>query len=69
VFAALDDTVHGTVKFGDSSLVAIHGRGTVFFRSQGGEQRALADVFFIPSLKSNIISLGQLDEGGCDIGI
>jgi hypothetical protein len=69
VFTALDDTVHGTVKFGDGSLVAIRERGTIVFRSQGGEQRALADVFFIPSLKSNIISLGQLDEGGCDIGI
>jgi hypothetical protein len=36
VFATLDDTVHGTVKFGDGSLVAIRRRGTVVFRSQGG---------------------------------
>ena len=69
MFATLDETVHGTVKFGDGSHVAIRGRGTVVFRTQGGEQRALADVFFIPSLQSNIISVGQLDEGGCDIGI
>jgi hypothetical protein len=69
MFAAMDDTVHGTVKFGDGSLVAICGRGTVVFRSQSGEQRALANVFYIPSLKSNIISVGQLDEGGCAVSI
>uniref|UniRef100_A0ACD5YFN0 Uncharacterized protein n=1 Tax=Avena sativa TaxID=4498 RepID=A0ACD5YFN0_AVESA len=69
MFSTLDETVHGTVKFGDGSLVDIRGRGTVVFRSQGGEQRVLANVFYIPSLKSNIISPGQLDEGGCAIGI
>ena len=69
VFAMLDETVHDMVKFGDGSFVAIRERGTVFFRSQGGEQRALVDVFFIPSMWSNIISVGQLDEGGCTIGI
>jgi hypothetical protein len=69
MFATMDVAVQGTVKFGDGSLVAIRGRGTVIFRSQSGEQRALSNVFYIPSLRSNIISVGQLDEGGCAIGI
>ena len=69
MFATLDETVHDTVKFGDGSLVAIRSRGTVIFRCGNGDQRALADVFFIPSLRRNIISVGQLDEGGCGIGI
>ena len=30
-----------------------------------GEHRILSDVYFIPRLKNNIISLGQLDENGC----
>ena len=68
-FATLDETVHGTVKFGDGSLVAIRGRGTAIFRCGNGDQYALADVFFIPNLQSNIISVGQLDEGGCAVGI
>ena len=69
MFATLDETVHGTVKFGDGSLVAIHGQGIVIFRCGNDDRRALADVFFIPSLRSNIISVGQLDEGGCAVGI
>jgi transposase InsO family protein len=69
VFATLDETVHGTVRFGDGSVVDIHGKGLVIFRGQSGEQRILADVYLIPSLRSNIISVGQLDEGGYKIAI
>jgi hypothetical protein len=69
VFATLINTVHGTVKFGDGSVVKIYGKGSVIFRGQTGEQRVLTDVYYIPSLRSNIISVGQLDEGGYKIGI
>lgn len=31
-----------------------------------GEHRALTEVYFIPKLNANLISLGQLDEHGCD---
>jgi hypothetical protein len=32
-----------------------------------GEHLPLTGVYFIPWLPTNIISLGQLDEGGCDV--
>jgi hypothetical protein len=64
-FAELDKAVSGTVKFGDGSLVAIQGRGTVLFAVDGDEHRALTKVYWIPRLKSNIVSIGQLDEIGC----
>ena len=44
----LDGDVTGTVKFGDGSRVAIQGRGTIIFRCQNGEHRALTDVYYIP---------------------
>jgi len=28
---------------------------------------ALSEVYFIPKLKSSIVSLGQLEEGGCKV--
>jgi transposase InsO family protein len=46
-------------------LVTIAGRGNVLFCCSDGNQRVLADVYFIPKLRTNIISLGQLDENGC----
>nr|XP_045084396.1 uncharacterized protein LOC123493968 [Aegilops tauschii subsp. strangulata] len=69
VFLALDETVRGTVRFGDGFVVAMHGRGSVVFRCQSGGQRALTGVFFISSLRTNIVSVGQLDEAGCIIDI
>lgn len=34
---------------------------------RNGEPRKIIDVYFIPDLKSNIISLGQATKSGCDI--
>ncbi|CAA0822344.1 cysteine-rich RLK (RECEPTOR-like protein kinase) 8 [Striga hermonthica] len=66
-FSELDDGVTGTVKFGDGSKVEIRGRGTVIFRCQNDEHRALTDVYYIPQLRSSIISIEQLDEHGCEV--
>ena len=66
-FSELDGDVTGTVKFGDGSRVAIQGRGTIIFRCQNGEHRALTDVYYIPQLRSSIISIGQLDERGSEV--
>ena len=68
-FSELDSGIRGTVKFGDGSVVEIEGRGTILFVSKGGEHRKLTDVYFIPRLKANLVSLGQLDETGCFISI
>ena len=66
-FSELDDDVTGTVKFGDGLRVAIRGRGTIIFRCQNGEHRALTDVYYIPQLRSSIISIGQLNERGSEV--
>ncbi|XP_071683640.1 uncharacterized protein [Lolium perenne] len=64
VFAELDRTVTGKVRFGDGSVVEICGRGTVLFAIDDGRHRELARVYWIPRLKTNIVSIGQLDEIG-----
>jgi hypothetical protein len=53
------------VRFGDNSIIDICGRGTVVILVHGDEHRALTDVYYIPKLKTSIVSLGQLDENGC----
>ena len=69
VFSELDSGIRGMVKFGDGSVVEIEGRSTILFVCKGGEHRKLTDVYFIPRLKANLVSLGQLDEIGCFISI
>ena len=66
-FSELDGNVTGTVKFGNGSRVVIRGHGTIIFRCQNGEHNALMDVYYIPQLRSSIISIGQLDERGSEI--
>ena len=68
-FSELNESVTGTVKFGDGSQVEIKGRGDVMLQCENGDHCILSDVYFIPKLKSNIISLGQLDEQDCKIEI
>lgn len=66
-FAHIDNSVTGTIRFGDGSVIEIEGHGVVSFALKTGEHRELEDVYFIPNLKANIISLGQLVEAGCRI--
>jgi transposase InsO family protein len=66
-FSTPDETITGNARYG--SVVQIKGRGTIVFCIDGGPQRAFSDVYFIPKLKSSIVSLGQLDELACDIRI
>ena len=66
-FRTIDETITGKVRFGDDSRIDIKGKGSVLFVSGDGEKLVLADVYYIPDLRSNIISLGQATEAGCDI--
>lgn len=54
----------GKVRFGDGSTVEIKGKGSVTFVCKNGEERTLREVYYIPMLYNNIISLGQLSEEG-----
>jgi hypothetical protein len=66
-FSKLNGNVTATMKFGDGSRVTIQGRGTIIFRCQNSEHHALTDVYYIPQLRSSIISIGQLDERGSEV--
>jgi hypothetical protein len=66
-FIDIDTAIHGNVKFGYGSEVAIEGSSIVLFEGKTNEHIPLMRVYFIPRLTTNIVSLRQLDEGGCDV--
>ncbi|KAG7572544.1 Ribonuclease H-like superfamily [Arabidopsis suecica] len=66
-FNKIDESVTGKVRFGADSRIDIKGKGSISFTNMNGEPRLMNDVYYIPDLKSNIISLGQATESGCDI--
>ncbi|KAD6454708.1 hypothetical protein E3N88_09414 [Mikania micrantha] len=66
-FKEIDENVTGQVRFGDGSYVKIKGKGSILVECNNQEQRIISHVYYIPSLKNNILSLGQLTENGCKV--
>jgi transposase InsO family protein len=61
LFVEMEDIV-GAVSFGDASKVDVKGKGKVKFIQKNGSIKIIEDVYFIPEMKSNILSIGQLME-------
>ncbi|GMJ04997.1 hypothetical protein HRI_004168900 [Hibiscus trionum] len=66
-FVALDKTIRGRVTFGDDSHTEVRGKGKVMITQKNGEKKYIPDVYYVPAMKSNIISLGQLLEKGYEV--
>ena len=58
----IDSNVQGTVRLGDGSRVIIQGMGSVVMQDQSRGHKVLTDVYYIPEMKCNIVSLGKLEE-------
>ncbi|GKE33507.1 uncharacterized mitochondrial protein-like protein [Tanacetum coccineum] len=68
-FSELNEDITGRVRFGDGSCVSIKGKGSILFQGKNKEQKLLKDVYYIPAIRSNVISLGQATISGYDISI
>lgn len=66
-YSELNKNIMGIVRFGDGSCVSIKGKGTILFEGKSGEQKLMKDIYYIPSLRSNVISLRQSTIASCDI--
>ncbi|GLT87811.1 hypothetical protein SLE2022_058710 [Rubroshorea leprosula] len=55
-FSDLDESCQDKVKFGDNSTIVVKGKG-----------KTISNVLYVPDLKSNLLSLGQLQEKGYEI--
>ena len=55
------------MSFGDASKVQVKGRGKICFFQKDGKEGTMEDVYYVPDLKNNILSMGQLLEKGCSV--
>ena len=68
-FHSIDKHKTGNVKFGDGSSIKYEGRGTIIVMCKNGEEIELKGVLYLPKLKTNILSLGKLDDQGCNTSL
>ena len=64
-FHNIDQNKEGKVKFGDGSTISYDGKGNISVTLKTGEVLSIPNVLYLPDLKTNILSLGKLDEQGC----
>ncbi|KAK9131203.1 hypothetical protein Sjap_011690 [Stephania japonica] len=68
-FSYLDETFRSSVKFGDDSKISVMGKGKVTIQTKENSIHTIANVLFVPDLKTNLLSVGQLQEKGYEIVI
>ncbi|KAL5816417.1 hypothetical protein ACOSQ3_024795 [Xanthoceras sorbifolium] len=69
LFTELDEKVHGEISFGDLSKIPVQGRGDVMIKQKNGDHAFISNVYYVPDMKTNILSLGQLLEKGYHISL
>nr|GEW67549.1 zinc finger, CCHC-type [Tanacetum cinerariifolium] len=66
-FKELDEKVSGKVRFEDGSYIKIKGKCSILIGCDAEKQRIISHVYYIPDLKSNLLSLGQFTKIGCKV--
>lgn len=69
VFSELDEDYRDVVKFGDDSKVSVMGKGKVAIQTNENSIQTISNVLFVPDLRTNLPSVGQLQEKGYEISI
>ena len=62
-FSDLDEDFQQSVKLGNDSKMVVLGKGTIRLQLAGIIQ-VITDVFYIPELRNNLLSIGQMQERG-----
>ncbi|CAL0304864.1 unnamed protein product [Lupinus luteus] len=59
-----DPSRRSKVKFADSRMIEAEGTGDIPLLMADGRKTYISDVLFVPKMKTNLISIGQLHEKG-----
>ncbi|XP_074328428.1 uncharacterized protein LOC141666337 [Apium graveolens] len=60
-FIELDESFRHSVRLGNSTKMAVQGKGKIRFEVEGITQ-VVTDVYYIPNLTNNLLSIGKLQE-------
>ncbi|KAF3667702.1 hypothetical protein FXO37_09904 [Capsicum annuum] len=68
-FSSLNEGFRSKVSFGDCSTVDAMGKGDIKIKDKNGFEEIISNVLYVTALKSNLLSVGQLQEKGYSIFI
>jgi len=63
-FVKMEDVVNGKIKFVDDRSLVVEGYGRVVLRDTDNREVVMEEVLYVPGLKTNLLSLGQLLQKG-----
>jgi len=64
MFSSIDKYVKYEVRMGKKNKVSFMGKGCISICTKQGEIKQIQDVYYVPGLKHNLISVGQLVQKG-----
>ncbi|XP_010277694.1 PREDICTED: uncharacterized protein LOC104612075 [Nelumbo nucifera] len=67
LFKELDKSQKSEVRLGDNKQMQVEGKCTIAIKTSQGNVKLLHDVQYIPNLAHNLLSVGQLIDGGYSI--
>ncbi len=67
LFSMLDQSVKSQVTLGTDNKVSVMGKGEVKIFTKKGEKKTIADVYYVPGMKCNLLSVGQLVQKGYNV--
>ncbi|KAL0558905.1 hypothetical protein IC582_003491 [Cucumis melo] len=66
IFVTLDESFQSEVKTGDNTRLQVKGQGDILVKTKKGTKR-VTNVFYVPGLKHNLLSIGQLLQQGLKV--
>eukprot|EP00253_Pinus_taeda_P013378 PITA_13378 len=67
LFSTLDQNVKSEVTLGTDSKIFVMGKGEVKIFTKKGEKKTITDVYYVPGMRCNLLSIGQLVHKGYNV--
>eukprot|EP00253_Pinus_taeda_P020677 PITA_20677 len=67
LFSVLDQNVKSEVTLGTDSKISVMGKGEVKIFTKKGEKKTIADFCYVPGMRCNLLSIGQLVHTGYNV--
>ena len=64
LFKEIDESQKSEVRLRDNKQMQVAGKGIIAIKTKKGNVKLLSDVQYVPNLAHNLLSVGQLMNGG-----